>query len=235
MGSSVSLETFAGICLELQTAGAANINLVTGTHFIPSIMAGLHMARDKGLVLPVLWNTSGFESKSGLLLLDRFVDVFLPDLKTVSEEVSRRIFHCAGYADAACRAVLKMAENRPLEWNGNQLVRGVIVRHLVLPGEIESTRQTLSWYAENLKETTLLSLMFQYTPLKKRPDIPQRMVDIKEYEEVLSVMEDLGINDGFVQALEEETEWFPDFRRENPFPSDLSKVVWHHQKGFVRR
>lgn len=235
MGGPTSSSTFAEICLALEKAGAANINLVTGTHFIPSIAAGVNTARERGLTLPILWNSSGYESREGLSLLDNFIDVYLPDLKTVNRDAAARLFGCPGYPDAAMPALSHMAKSRSLTWQGDLLVRGTIVRHLVMPGELESTRETLTWYARELKEQTLLSVMFQYTPLKNKPGIPDRSVNEREYNEVLELMERLEIDDGFVQALEEDTEWFPDFNRDNPFPSELSRVVWHFKGGFTAR
>jgi len=113
----------------------------------------------------------------------------------------------------------------------------VIIRHLVLPGYLESTRQVLHWFSENCTGRALLSLMTQYTPVKienrqtgAAREIPGRFIIKKEYEAVLSMLEELGINDGFCQELVTGSDWLPDFRRINPFPSKLSVPVWHCNK-----
>jgi putative pyruvate formate lyase activating enzyme len=158
---------------------------------------------------------------------------FLPDLRTLDEEVSRRYLRAADYPARATAAVLAMAEARPLRWSGGDLVEGTIVRHLVLPGSLEDTRRVLTWFGENLRGKALLSLMFQYTPVPGR-ELPapfDRMASVEEYEAAIAMLCELGIDDGFYQEPIPDNGWLPDFTRARPFSSELSQMLWHFADG----
>ena len=217
LGRAVSAEEFAAICFALQDRGAENINVVTGSHAIPAIAQGLRAVKTGGLRIPALWNSSGYESVAALALLDGLVDTWLPDLKTLDSSLAARLFGAPDYPQAAQAAIRWMLANRPQE---------VIVRHLILPGCLESTRSVLRWFAENAGGAPL-SLMSQYTPMDKASDVPNRFVSRREYETVLGWLEEFGIEDGFCQELVVGSDWLPDFRRPNPFSSELSVPVWH--------
>jgi putative pyruvate formate lyase activating enzyme len=235
MGAAVSEDDFVRICLTLQERGAENINLVTGTHAAPALASGLRNARERGLTLPVLWNSSAYESLEALSLLEDTVDLYLPDLKTLDRETAGRFFHAPDYPERAEAAILKMAEMRgkPV-YAGNSLIRGVMVRHLVLPDHLESTRRVLRWFADWLRDRALFSLMFQYTPSGKPGNsAPRRCISREEYETVLAWLEEFDIADGFYQELVSDKDWLPDFYRTNPFSSALSEPVWHWRRGFV--
>ncbi|MCL1992191.1 MAG: radical SAM protein, partial [Spirochaetes bacterium] len=159
LGRAVSRQTLAEICLALEKAGAANINFVTPSHHTPAIIAGLAAARAAGLALPVVWNTSAYESSGSLDLLKGHVSIFMPDLKTLDSALAAKLFRAPDYPDIAKAAILKMiamSDGRP----GN-----VIIRHLVLPGHLEATRNVLRWFARYAKGRAQLSLMSQYTPV----------------------------------------------------------------------
>jgi putative pyruvate formate lyase activating enzyme len=226
---------FARICLVLQEKGAENINIVTGSHAAPALIRGIAAARSRGLVIPALWNSSGYESPEILSLLSDTVDVYLPDLKTLDEEVAGRFFNAPDYPRRAGKAVLKMMESRELRYNdaGTVMVSGVIIRHLVIPGFTAATRQVLRWFAENAQGRALLSLMTQYTPAGTVPGIPEGYVGAEEYDAVIGWLEEFGIDDGFCQELAAGSDWLPDFGRSNPFSSDLSIPVWHWREGFT--
>jgi putative pyruvate formate lyase activating enzyme len=235
MGSAVSEDDFVRICLVLQERGAENINLVTGSHAAPALASGLRAARERGLSLPVLWNSSAYESLEALSLLEDTVDLYLPDLKTLDRETAVRFFHAPDYPERAGAAILKMAEIRgnPV-YAGNSLIRGVMVRHLVLPDYLGSTRRVLRWFADRLRGRALFSLMFQYTPSgKPENSVPGRCISREEYETVLGWLEEFDIADGFYQELASDGDWLPDFHRTNPFLSALSEPVWHWRHGFV--
>ncbi|MCL1836374.1 MAG: radical SAM protein [Treponema sp.] len=217
LGRAVSAEEFAAICFALQDRGAENVNVVTGSHAIPAIARGLRAAKTGGLRIPALWNSSGYESVAALALLDGLVDTWLPDLKTLDSSLAARFFGTPDYPQAAQAAIRWMLANRPQE---------VIVRHLILPGCLESTRSVLRWFAENAGGAPL-SLMSQYTPMGKASAAPDRFVSRREYETVLGWLEEFGIEDGFCQELVVGSDWLPDFRRPNPFSSELSVPVWH--------
>ena len=172
------------------------------------------------------------------------VDVFLPDLKTLDPALSARLFRAPDYPQAARAAILRMAE-KPLGYEPagpreGLLRSGLIVRHLVLPGRLDSTQAVLEWFAAHLKGRALLSLMVQYTPVAgadgaSAEDLARR---VSRYETgvVLEWLEELGIEDGFVQDVRVQgadpgADWLPDFRQPSPFPSALSRVVWHAEGG----
>jgi putative pyruvate formate lyase activating enzyme len=248
MGRVITAEDFAAICRELARRGAANINIVTGSHAVPALAAGIQAARESGVTLPMLWNTSAYETDTALTLLcggrpsRRLVDIWLPDVKTLDPALAARCFAAPDYPHAAENAVRFMLDNAPLEWAAkpfaSALRRGVIIRHLILPGEIESTRQTLRWFAENARGRALLSLMTQYTPPPEPYQdtrLPPRHINAREYAAALKMLDEFGIDDGFVQEPVHDTAWLPDFAKINPFGAALSLPVWHWETGFVIR
>jgi putative pyruvate formate lyase activating enzyme len=248
LGRAVPAAEFAEICRELERRGAANINLVTGSHAVPAIAEGLRAAREAGLALPVLWNSSAYEPAETLALLDggrpesRLADVWLPDLKTLDSGLARRYFAAPDYPETAAAAIRFMMDRAPLEWAGrpfeSALRRGVMIRHLILPGALDSTRAVLRWFAENAQGRALLSLMTQYTPVAKNaprlPAIPGRYLSEEENAAALAMLDEFRIDDGFVQDLAPDDEWLPDFTEENPFGSALSVPVWHWKTGIVQ-
>ena len=261
MGRIVSAAEFADICLALQDKGAENINIVTGSHAAPAIACGIETGRKQGLSIPVLWNSSGYDGMETLEILKDFVDIYLPDLKTLDSKIAARFFNAADYPEHATAAILKMMENSD---------KMVIIRHLIIPGYLDNTRQVLRWFAENChgraKGTAQLSLMTQYTPVhapaaktaavktaavktaavktaavktaavktpgsdtSASPDqaIPSSFLSEDEYDKVISMLDEFGIEDGFCQELVTGSDWLPDFNRVNPFSSYLSIPVWH--------
>jgi len=226
MGKAISPEEFANICASLRGKGAENINIVTGSHAAPSLIEGINAARKIGVQLPVLWNSSGYDSLETLDILKDYVDIFLPDLKTLDSGIAHKFFNAEDYPETASAAILKMI-------NFTRDKSKVIIRHLILPGYLESTKSVLRWFADNVKENAMLSLMTQYTPIterssvsgKKRP-MPDKYVSQEDYDTVLRWLKEFDIEDGFCQELVTGNEWLPDFKRANPFPSELSVPVW---------
>jgi putative pyruvate formate lyase activating enzyme len=235
MGREVGPEEFALIALALESAGAHNINLVTGTQSAPSILEGIGIARSRGLRLPVLWNGSGYESLETVDMLSRAVDVWLPDYKTPSPQTASAYFRAPDYPERARAAILRMAESAPLEFSGDLIIRGVVMRHLFLPGRLAETRDVLEWFAENLRGRALISVMSQYTPIQALSgrEAPGAAVGEGEYRALMEMVEELDLGGGFYQELVPGSEWLPDFERVNPFSSELSRPVWHWREGFT--
>ena len=224
LGRVVLPGEFAEICMALRGKGAANINIVTGSHAIPGIIQGIIAARTAGVEIPLLWNTSAYETTEALELLRDHVDIYLPDLKTLESEISAKFFNAADYPKTAAAAILKM-----IEMAGGNSREKVIIRHLILPGYLESTREVLRWFSENAKNRAMLSLMTQYTPIPGREvNAPKGYLQEEEYDTVMSWLEEFKIEDGFCQELVTGSDWLPDFRRPNPFSSELSVPVWHY-------
>ncbi|MCM1304186.1 MAG: radical SAM protein [Lachnospiraceae bacterium] len=203
-GKIISMERLTEIFLELQDKGAANINLVTGTHFIPQIALALSSARAQGLAVPVVYNTGSYEETASLRLLEGLVDIYLPDLKYFSSELSARYSHAADYFEKASAAIAEMYRQTGspvMDTRTGLMRRGVIVRHLLLPGETKDSKKVLRYLHETYGNDIYVSIMNQYTPLEHVAQIPalDRKVTEEEYDRVLVFAERLGIEQGFYQ------------------------------------
>lgn len=241
LGSGLSDSELAGIFLKLQERGAANINLVTASQFTPSVIAAADEARGLGLQIPIMWNSSGYETPQTIKLLSNTIDIWLPDIKTLDSNSAGRLFDAPDYPITTRAAILKMADQ--LEVRGGTLIendlmkRGMIVRHLVMPGEIDSSREVFEWFAENLKDRAMLSVMVQYTPVnaagEKLAGHDYIMPD-SDYKRIMQWLEEFEIEEGFLQAPEAASkEWIPDFNRPNPFPEKYSSPIWHWRQGLL--
>lgn len=232
MGTTITYDTFFDICRALENAGAENINIVTGSHAIPALASFLKRVRTEGVSLPVLWNSSGYESVEALGLLDGVVDRWLPDLKTLNPALSGRLFHAPDYPEAARKALCHMAERA----SRSSFQPAMIVRHLVLPEQMDETASLLAWFSNNLRDRAILSLMTQYTPVTTgvaEADQPaQRYINREEYLTLPDLLTQHGIDDGFFQELVEDSSWLPDFTRIQPFSSALARPIWHWKYGF---
>ncbi|MGE4583540.1 MAG: radical SAM protein [Sphaerochaeta sp.] len=221
VGIELHIDELVRIMLGLQEMGATNLNLVTGTHFIPSIIAALHIAREQDLVLDVVWNSSGFESPEGLSLIDPYVDLYLVDVKTLDLQVSAEFCAQTLYAKKIQAVMDFLVDRHPRTYEdakGN--LKGLLVRHLVFPNSLKASLEVLRYFAGTLKEHAYLSLMVQFEPPKQNVLFPP--ITQYEYDLLLQTLEDLDIEDGFVQELGENVSWIPDFTQENPFPEDFA-------------
>ena len=212
----VDIERLAQIFLELQQQGANNINLVTAGHFVPQVIDALDRVRHQ-LHIPVVYNSSGYETVQTLRMLAGYVDVYLPDLKFYSPERSARYCSAPDYFAVASTAVQEMFDQTgPVQLDSRGIIqKGTIVRHMVMPDGVEDSMDILSWIAEHLPlDDILVSVMSQYTPFYKSADYPEinRRLLPQEYERVLDWMECMGIENGFVQELSSaKEEYTPDF------------------------
>lgn len=241
MGRKVSTQEFANMCLMLQNSKAENINIVTGSHAIPAIASGLKLAKKLGLIIPVVWNTSAYETEEAIELLKDCVDGWLPDLKTLNQQVATQVFATPDYPEVVTKAILKMQNFSPLKiiypdessYPFGKMISGVIVRHLVLPSRMEDSKAVLKWFGDNLKGKALFSLMTQYTPIKentrakKNSLFENRMLKQNEDKILRNLLSVLQIDDGFYQELVASDDWLPDFNRRQTFSSELSKPLWH--------
>ena len=215
-GKEVSLERLGEIFLELQAQGANNINLVTGGHYIPQIVRALDQVKAR-LNIPVVYNSSGYETVEALRQLKGYVDVYLPDLKFVSSQRSQRYCAAPDYFEVASQAILEMfSQVGPVQFDERGILqRGMIVRHMVMPNGVEDSMDALTWIAEHLPlDEILVSIMSQYTPFYRSGEFPEinRRLTQEEYDRVLDWMDCMGIEDGFVQELSSaKEEYTPDF------------------------
>lgn len=203
-GMTVSPERLSRIFLELQEKGAANINLVTGSHFIPQIAFALKKARTAGLTIPVVYNTGSYEKVSSLRLLEGLVDIYLPDLKFYSPKLSLNYSHAKDYFDIAVSAIAEMfrqVKTPVFDLETGLMKRGMLVRHLLLPGQGADSKRILRYLKNTYGNDIYVSILNQYTPLPHLADIPElnRTVTPKEYERVIDFACRIGIENGFMQ------------------------------------
>ena len=202
-GQPVTVERLSEIFRELEAKGVHNLNLVTGTQYAPGILRALDLAAP---AVPVVWNTSGYETVETVRTLSRRVQVFLPDMKYALTAPAARYSRAPDYPAAARAAIEEMVRlTGPFELDGDGLLRrGVLIRHLVLPGQLENTRAVLRWVSEAfLPGEVLFSLMAQYTPCGDLTAFPElgRPLTPEEWEQAMDMLGESGIEDGFVQEL----------------------------------
>ncbi|MBU4278547.1 MAG: radical SAM protein [Proteobacteria bacterium] len=209
-GEETSPEDLAGVFLGLEMAGAHNINLVTPTPHLVVILKALAIARGYGLALPVVYNTSGYESAAVLRQMDGLIDIYLPDFKYIDDSVAERLSQAPNYVASARSGLAEMHRqvgNLKLEDDGTAF-RGVMVRHLVLPSGLSGTPQVLAEIAEICGPGAWISLMSQYFPTYKAMETSglERRINREEYQEATEALERLGLYRGFVQGMASATD-----------------------------
>ena len=215
-GKVISDEKLADIFLSLQDAGADNIDLVTPTHFVPNIIRALDNIKHK-LVIPVVYNCGGYELTETIDILSGYIDIYLPDIKYFSSDISAKYSNAPDYFDIASKAVLSMIKQvGKLTYNNEGgLIRGTIIRHMVLPSQRHDSMKIMDWIAENTStEEVLVSIMNQYTPFdfisEEYKELKRRITKM-EYNTVVDHAAELGIN-GFTQQKSSASEdYVPDF------------------------
>jgi len=217
----VTFPRLAEIMLELQAMGCHNINFVSPTHFAAQIVKSIEIAASKGLKIPLVYNSNGYDSPETLKLLDGIIDIYLPDLK-YSDDVSAGEYSRVGdYVIHARRAILDMKKqvgDLVIDSEGIA-VRGLIVRHLVLPNDLAGSEEVLRFIREEVGEGTFLSVMSQYFPTHQAGRYPllSRPIREREYERVLEWLDRYGLENGWIQDFSSRDYYCPDFEREHPF------------------
>lgn len=202
-GLPISQERLTEIFLELQEKGAANLNLVTAAHYVPHVIRALEDAKRQGFILPVVYNSSGYEKVDTLKLLEGYVDIYLPDMKYMEEELAQKFSHASDYPEIARKAIQEMVrQTGECEFGEDGYIRkGTIVRHLILPGHTRNSRKVLKYLKETYGKQIYISIMNQYTPVVTSSDYPElnRRVTKREYEKILNAAIELEIENGFFQ------------------------------------
>lgn len=202
-GTDLTTRALAERMLGLQKRGVHNINFVTPTHFLPQILAALWLAIPRGFRLPLVWNSSGYEKVDVLRLLDGVADIYLPDMKYAAEEPAVAFSSAPGYREVNRRAVTEMLRQvGHLELDEDGIaVRGLIIRHLVLPEGAAGSGETLRWIAENLGTETHIALMNQFFPAHRAAETPgiHRKITDEEYDEAVAALEEAALENGWVQ------------------------------------
>lgn len=215
-GNEVTIEELADIFLKLQKEGANNINLVTPTMYAYQIIEAIKIARNNGLNLPIIYNSNGYENVETLRDLRGYVDVYLPDLKYYADELAIKYSKAPNYFKIATKAILEMIKQvGGPEFDENGMIKkGVIIRHLVLPGHIQNSKHILKWLKENVEGNAYVSVMAQYFPTykAKEDEYLNRKLTRKEYSEIEQYLYLLDIQNGYMQELgKHEEEYVPDF------------------------
>jgi len=220
-GGPVTDGELAAIMLDLQKKGAHNINLVSPSHVVLPVLRALRIALEEGLDIPLVWNSNGYDSVEVVQALEGIVDIYLPDLKYYSPALSKRYSAAPDYFAKASEAVREMALQRPaLDLGGDGTARrGLVVRHLMLPGAVDDTLVLVKWIGENLSPYIGLSLMSQYHPCFRAPEEIQRGVSPEEYRRAADAALALGLDHLFLQPepFRADEHLVPDFRKEKPF------------------
>lgn len=204
VGQAFSTEQLADAFLRLQEKKASNINLVTAGHFVRQLVPAIILAKDKGLSIPVVYNSSAYETVESLRMLEGLVDVYLPDCKFFSAEISQNYAKASDYFEVAAKAIDEMVKQagEPVfdEVTGN-MMKGVIVRHLVLPGHTKDSMDILKYLHETYKNQIYVSIMNQYTPVIQHNKYPNlnRRVTKREYSKVVDYALSLGVENAFIQ------------------------------------
>ena len=211
-GKLISIERLSEIFLELQRKGANNINLVTPMHYAPQITSALDIARKNGLALPIVWNTGGWELPESVETVKNYADIWLTDFKYFDNSLAEKFSNAKNYFENASASLKKMLEQvgEPVFDDDGMMKKGIIVRHLVLPGHTDDSKKVLRWLWENFGDKIWISIMNQYTPLcsdKKFPELSRKVTD-EEYDEVVDFAVSLGIENAFVQDGEAVSESF---------------------------
>ncbi|MDR3626077.1 MAG: radical SAM protein [Ignavibacteriaceae bacterium] len=219
----VSFEKLADIMIELQDKGCHNIGLVSPTHFSAQILKSIYIAVEKGLHLPIIYNTNGYDSVETLKLYDGVIDIYLPDFKYGNDEYAKRYSRVDDYYEKAKLALKEMYRQvgYKLTYEGDIVVRGLIIRHLVLPNDLAESENVFKYIAEELSPEIHLSVMSQYYPtfMSKKDILIDRTIRESEYDRVLRLLDKYNLNNGWTQEMESIETYRPDFNgnREKPF------------------
>lgn len=215
-GKKISVSHLADIFLSQQKKGANNINLVTPTMYVPHIISAIKIAKQKGLNIPIIYNSSGYESIDTIKSLNGYIDVYLPDFKYYFSDIAKKYSNVENYFEIASSAILEMYNQvgDPVFDEKGLIKRGMIIRHMILPNNVENSKMVLKWIKENLSNKVYISVMAQYFPTYKAYEYPEinRKITEEELDLVWDYASSLGFENGFIQELgEHEEEYVPDF------------------------
>ncbi|MBQ3408419.1 MAG: radical SAM protein [Clostridia bacterium] len=215
-GKEISIEHLAEIFINQQNKNVNNINLVTPTMYVPQIIEAIKIAKNNGLQIPIIYNSNGYENVETIKMLDGYIDIYLPDLKYYSNEISKKYSNVDNYFETAIAAIHEMQRQvgNPIFDDNGIIKKGVIIRHLILPNHILNTKKILKYIKENFDENTYVSVMAQYFPTykAKQNDKINRKISKKEYKEVEEYLYCLDLKNGYIQELgEHEEEYVPTF------------------------
>ena len=215
-GKEITIEHLAQIFIKQQEKNVNNINLVTPTMYVPQIIESIKIARKKGLNIPIIYNSNGYENVETIKKLNGYIDIYLPDLKYYSNEIAKKYSKIDNYFETAISAIKEMQKQvgNPIFNEEGIIQKGVIIRHLILPHHLLNTKNILKYVKENFDENTYISIMAQYFPTYKAKEdkLINRKKKKKEYKEIENYLYLLNLKNGYIQELgEHEEEYVPNF------------------------
>ena len=218
-GKEINIDRLANIMIEQQERGVENINLVTPTIYISQIKEAIILAKKKGLTIPIVYNSSGYEEVDSLKELDGLIDIYLPDFKYIDDEVAKKYSKIDNYSNYCKKAIIEM--RRQVKDNITQdgkLLSGLIIRHMILPGRVEDTKKIIDWIKDTLGKDTIISIMAQYFPTHNAKDYERinRKITKEELEQVEDYLFYKDMVNGYIQELgDNEEEYVPNFNLDN--------------------
>ena len=215
-GKEITIEHLAQIFIKQQEKNVNNINLVTPTMYVPQIIEAIKIARKKGLNIPIIYNSNGYENVETIKKLNGYINIYLPDLKYYSNEIAKKYSKIDNYFETAISAIKEMQKQvgNPIFNEEGIIQKGVIIRHLILPHHLLNTKNILKYVKENFDEDTYISIMAQYFPTYKAKEdkLINRKLTKKEYKEIENYLYLLNLKNGYIQELgEHEEEYVPNF------------------------
>lgn len=213
-GKEITIQELADIFIKQQERNVQNVNLVTPTSYVPQIIEAIKLAREKGFKLPIVYNTNGYENVETIKMLNGYIDIYLPDLKYYYNELGEKYSKVKNYFEIATEAIKEMYNQVGAPFlDGNGIMqKGLMIRHLILPNNIENSKQVLRWIKENIDENVYVSIMAQYFPTYKAKENGNlnRKLTKAEYEEIENYLYSLELENGYIQELgEHEEEYVP--------------------------
>ena len=213
-GKEITIEELANVMIKQQERNVQNINLVTPTSYALHIVEAIKIARKKGLEIPIVYNTNGYESVETLKLLEGYVDIYLPDLKYYYDDLAKKYSRVDNYFEIATKAIQEMYRQvgTPVLDENGVMKKGLMIRHLILPNEVQNSKKVLKWIKENIDSNVYVIIMAQYFPTYKAKEIPEiaRKITKEEYEKVENYLYELDLENGYIQELgEHEEEYVP--------------------------
>lgn len=216
LGRKISIEELAEIFIDEQNKNAENINLVTPTMYVYHIIEAIKIAKNKGLKIPIVYNSNGYENVETIKKLKGYIDIYLPDLKYYDDDLAFKYSGVKNYFENATSAIKEMYNQvgSPVLDENGMMKKGLIIRHLVLPNNLQNSKDVLKWINDNIDKKVFVSVMAQYFPTNKAKDFPEinRKLTKEEYEEIENYLYSLDLDNGYIQELgEHEEEYVPDF------------------------
>ena len=213
-GKEITIEELSNIMIEQQEKGVENINLITPTSYTLHIIEAIKKARNKGLKIPIVYNTNGYENVETLKLLEGYIDIYLPDLKYYYDELGKKYSKVDNYFEIATSAIKEMYRQVGIPQLNEKgiMQKGLMIRHLILPNQIENSKKVLKWIKENMNNNIYVSIMAQYFPTYKARELDElnRKLTKEEYEKVENYLYELELENGYIQELgEHEEEYVP--------------------------